>query len=462
MDNINDQIIRSERSDILLIYPPLHRLYGERKQWMPLSILYLSSYLNEHGISAKAYNADCSLEEPECVMSYTDRFQSAKNFLENLNSKNMIWDEIEKVLEDVAPKIIGISVFTEALGPTKKLIDIIHKKYSSVRIIAGGPHAEIDPQYLLEDLHVDYVIKGDGEKSLYDLSRALLFGLDPNHLLGNNISNNIITSVRVDVNELPIPKLEYHYDYEQYRKVGRKLNVSTSRGGCVYACKFCYCSKFKYSLQFRAPERVIDEIAYYIEHYNTKKIFFVDDTFTINRKYIVDICNLIIKRKLDFSWTCTTRAKQVDVDLLTLMKLAGCKSIHLGVESGSSRILELIDKKINIDDVVNSSMLIKNAGIESRLFFMAGLPTETPDDLRLTIDLIKRVRPNETIMSMYVPIPGTPLFDLICNEYYPFDKVDWTTFSRDKVPYHYYINDIDGTYDQILDELYQLVEAMNS
>lgn len=461
MNDINNKIIWSEQSDVLLIYPPLHRLYGERKQWMPLSILYLSSYLNEHGISAKAYNADCSLEEPECVMSYTDRFQAAKNFLNNLNSKNMIWDEIEKVLEDVAPKIVGISVFTEALGSTKKIIDMIHKKYPSVRIIAGGPHAEIHPQYLLDDLHVDYVIKGDGEKSLYDLSKALLCGLDPNFLLGNNISNNIITSVRIDVNELPIPKLEYHYDYEQYRKVGRKLNVSTSRGGCVYACKFCYCSKFKYNLQFRTPERVIDEIAYYINHYNTKKIFFVDDTFTINRQYIVEICNLIINRKLVFSWTCTTRAKQVDVDLLTLMKLAGCKSIHLGVESGSSRILELIDKKINIADVVNSSMLIKNAGIESRLFFMTGLPTETPNDLRLTIDLIKQVRPNETIMSIYVPIPGTPLFDLICNEYYPFDKVDWTTFSRDKVPYHYYVNDIDGTYDQILDELYQLVEKMN-
>ncbi len=462
MNKNNSQITRSEQSDVLLIYPPLHRLYGERKQWMPLSILYLSSYLNEHGISAKAYNADCSLEEPECVMSYTDRFQAGKNFLENLNSKNAIWDEIEKVLENIDPKIVGISVFTEALGSTKKLINVIRKKNPFVRIIAGGPHAEIDPQYLLKNFHVDYVIKGDGEKTLYDLSKMLLCGLDPSLLMGNNISNNIITSVRIDVNELPIPKLEYHYNYEQYRKVGRKLNVSTSRGGCVYACKFCYCSKFKYSLQFRTPERVIDEIAYYIKYYNTKKIFFVDDTFTINRQYIVDICNLIIKRKLIFSWTCTTRAKQVDVDLLTLMKLAGCKSIHIGVESGSPRMLELIDKKININDVINSSMLIKNAGIESRLFFMAGLPTETPNDLRLTIDLIKRVRPDETIMSMYVPIPGTPLFDLICNEYYPFEKVDWTTFSRDKVPYHYYINDIDGTYDQTLNELYKLVEEMNS
>lgn len=106
--------------------------------------------------------------------------------------------------------------------------------------------------------------------------------------------------------------------------------------------------------------------------------------------------------------------------------------------------------------------MIKDAGIECRLFFMAGLPTEKTSDLQMTIDLIKLVQPDETIMSMYVPIPGTPLYDMICQYYYPFDKVDWTTFSRDKTPYHSYIDDPDNTYDIILDELYQLVERMNS
>lgn len=449
-------------ADVLFIYPPLHRLYGERKQWMPLSILYLATYLNEHGISAKAYNGDCSLREPEYVMSYTERFDLAKNYVNNLQSDNEIWQEVGKVIEDVQPKVIGISVLTEALGSTKKLIEIIHAEFPGVVIVAGGPHAEIDPQYLLYELQVDYVMKGDGEKSFFNLADALLNNKDLESTLKGSISERIIYSVRIDVDELPIPKLEYHYHSTLYRKVGRKLNLSTSRGGCVYSCKFCYCSKFKYALRFRRPESVIEEIAYYIEKYQTKKIFFVDDTFTMNRKYVKKICELMIQRQLKVSWTCTTRAKQIDPDLLCLMKKAGCKSIHIGVESGSPRILELIDKRIRIDDVLHAAEMIKGAGIECRLFFMAGLPTETPYDLRCTMNLINQIKPDETIMSMYVPIPGTSLYEFICERFYPLDQIDWTTFSRDQLPYHYYIDNVDGSYDQMLHKLYQTIETLNA
>lgn len=451
-----------DTAEVLFIYPPLHRLYGERKQWMPLSILYLAAYLNEHGISARAYNADCSLEEPECVMTYAERFLSAKNYINNLNSDNEIWSEVEKTIKEVSPKIVGISVLTEALGSTKKLIGIIHACLPDTVIVAGGPHAEIDSEYLLDDLQVDYVMKGDGEKSFYDFAYAVINGKDLKPVLGNNMVNRIIYSVRIDTSELPIPKLEYHYHYDSYGKVGRKLNLSTSRGGCIYACRFCYCSKFKYKLRFRPPESVIEEIAYYIENYHTKKLFFVDDTFTVNRTYVEKICGLMIERNFEISWTCTTRAKQIDSQLLSLMKQAGCKSIHIGVESGSPRILELIDKKIDVDDVIHASELIKSSGIECRLFFMAGLPTETPYDLHCTMDLISQINPDETIMSMYVPIPGTSLYNFICEHFYPFDKMDWTTFSRDKLPYHFYIDDTDGTYDQVLQELYLLVEELNA
>lgn len=453
---------KSDIADVLFIYPPLHRLYGERKQWMPLSILYLTAYLNEHGIPSKAYNADCSLVEPECVMSYADRFQLAKNYIRNLNSDNEIWHEIENVIKNVHPKIIGISVLTEALGATKKIIDIIHQNFPNVVIVAGGPHAEIDPEYLLSKLHVDYVIKGDGEKSFYDLAYALMNGIALDAVLGDHISNRVIRAVRIDVGELPIPKLEYHYHYELYHKVGRKLNLSTSRGGCVYSCKFCYCSKYKYALRFRPPESVVEEISYYINHYQTKKIFFVDDTFTLDREYVKNICRLMIEKRIEVSWTCTTRAGQIDPELLRLMKQAGCKSIHIGVESGSSRILELVDKKIDVDDVIHAAEMIKDSGIECRLFFMAGLPTESPYDLRCTMDLIRQIHPDETILSMYVPVLGTPLYDLICDRFYPFDQIDWTTFSRDQLPYHSYIDDTDGTYDQVLHDLYQLVEELNT
>lgn len=445
-------------TDVLIVYPPLHRLYGERKQWMPLGILYLASYLNEHGINAVAYNADCSLTEPECIMTYENRFAYAKNYYDNLIGDNEIWDEIKSVIIDTQPQILGISVLTESLGSAKKLIELARAELPDVVIVAGGAHAEIDPDFLISALHVDYVIKGDGEATLYNLARDVLKLKNKPEL---QPCQSIIEAERVDLLSLPFPKLEYHYKYYDYKKVGKKLNISTSRGGCVYSCKFCYCSKFKYSLEFRQPKSVVDEIEYCVRNYDTKKFFFVDDTFTLRRQYVIDICQLIISSSLDISWTCTTRASQVDNELLTIMKLAGCKSIHIGVESGSERILEFVDKRINISDVEKASALIKQSKIECRLFFLVGLPTESSTDLLSSINLMKRIQPDETIINMYVPIPKTELYDYICNNNCPIDQIDWLTFSRDKVPYLSYVNNSDGKYEDALLSFFRLADEMN-
>ena len=442
-----------EHSDVLLLYPPLHRLYGERKQWMPLSILCLASYLAQRGISAKAYNGDCDLEEPEMILSYKERFKAGKNFLSNLSGENSVWGEVRKVLEEVSPKVVGISVMTEAMGSVRRMIRLIHELLPTAVIIAGGPHAEIDAEFLLS-LGFDYVIKGDGEETLKQLCEALISGQRP--------KETIMEAVRVPMCELPVPELETHYKFEDYRKVGKKLNITTSRGGCPYACSFCYCSKFKYSLRFQTPKRVAEELEHHVRHYGTKKIFFVDDTFTLDKEYVSKICRQIVKRDIQVSWTCTTRAGQVTDSLLQDMKLAGCKSIHLGIESGSERILKLLNKRIDFDMVEDSVKLIRNNGIDCRMFFMAGLPTESAADLKASIECIQRFRPDETVLDMYVPVPGTPLYEYIRNMGVPLEHTDWCTFSRDKVPYRSYVDDADGCYDEALYDLFNLVERMNN
>lgn len=446
---------QSEKADVLFLYPPLHRLYGERKQWMPLSILCLSTYLTESGIPSKAYNADCDLREPERILSYTERFEAGKCFLQNLHGDNYIWQEVNEVLQKVSPCIVGISVLTEALGSVKRSVEIIRKLLPSSVIIAGGPHAEIDAEYLINCLGFDYVVKGDGEETLRFLCDAIL------HNKKIPITKRIITSAQVPMCKLPVPLLETHINFNAYKKVGKKLNITTSRGGCPFSCSFCYCSKYKYNLRFQSPDFVIKEIAHHVEYYGTRKLFFVDDTFTLKKDYISAICKGIIQNNISVSWTCTTRAGEVDAELLSLMKLAGCRSIHLGIESGSQRILKLLNKKINFNMVDESVFLIKNSGIDCRMFFMAGLPTESSEDLEATIQCIRHYSPAETILDIYVPIPGTALFNYICKMGVRIDNIDWCTFSRDQVPYLQYVNNEDGLYDTKLQELFDVVEEMN-
>lgn len=456
--------------DILLVYPPFHRLFGERKEWMPLGILSLATYLNLNGIKAIAFNADCTIsEKQENVLDNNERFKFAKKYQCNLNTDNIIWDEFNKVLQDTNPKVVGFTVLTEALGSVKKLIEITKKYSKNIKIVLGGPHANIAPAFLLTELLCDYVIRGEGELPLLHLMKNICFHNNVEEL--NTIENlffsdkqnykTTISKSKLKLDELPIPKLEYHYDFPKYEKTGKKMNVSTSRGGCAFSCHFCYCSKFSDKVRWKNPYKVFEELKYYVDTYKTKKVFFVDDTFTCNLKFIFELCNLIIYNKLKLKWTCTTHVNQLDYEILLLMKQAGCTSIHVGVESGSERLLEFMNKRAKVSEILKTSKMIKECGIECRTFFLVGLPTETQKDIEMSINLLKEINPNEAILNIYVPIPQTIFYDYIKQNYYDIDSIDWVTFSRDKVPYAKYTEGSHDVINEAINRFFELAEKNN-
>lgn len=457
--------------DILLVYPPLHRLYGERKEWMPLGILSLASYLNQNGIYAVAYNADCSsIEGSEHVMSYKERFQKAKNYQTNLNSNNFVWDEYIRILGETNPKVVGITVLTEALGSVKKIVALTKAFNSRIKVVLGGPHAEIDPVLLLDEVSGDYAIRGEGEIPLLKIMTNLLSGdltasIDKIEGLcyyknGAFYANH--NNVRLNTDKLPIPKLEHHFEYQKYRKVGKKLNVTTSRGGCMHSCAFCYCSKFRDKIRWRSPGRIYEELQYYVSIYKTKKIFFVDDTFTSNKKFVIDLCTLLINNPLPIEWTCTTRANQLDNEIIPYMKKAGCRSIHIGIESGSERMLSFMNKRVKVDEILVASDIIKENGIECKTFFMVGMPTESKIDIDMSIKLLENINPDEAVLNIYVPIPQTKFYDYIKHHFYNIDEIDWLSFSRDTVPYEKYMDASFGDINDAIDRMFEAVERINS
>jgi radical SAM superfamily enzyme YgiQ (UPF0313 family) len=451
----------------LIVYPPFHRLFGENKNWVPLGILYLSTFLKSHGYDAVAYNADCS-QELEKVMTYKERYECAFNYQIKLAEENYIWDEVREVISKINPGIIGITVLTEALGSVKKVIEIAKAINPDVTIILGGPHALIDPEYLLRFASTDYVIVGEGEVPLLQLVKHLTKEKDSSTIEGVSYYKGnkycLITDKRaIDINNIAIPNLYNCYNLSTSPAIKNKLMIETSRGGCIYSCSFCHASNYKNKITWRSVDSVFNEIKYYYEEYGTNKIFFIDEIFTCNTNLILNLCTKLVDNNIDIKWTCTTHVNHIDSNLLVAMKQAGCDSIHLGVETGSDRLLEFINKKAKKTRIIDAARMIKNAGIQLRAFFLVGFPTETEIDIRDSIYLMETIEPDEALLHIYVPVPGTPMYSYILENYINLnDTICWEKFSRDCTPSESYVHMAHDSFRNLVNEFFDKVEAINS
>jgi radical SAM superfamily enzyme YgiQ (UPF0313 family) len=187
--------------------------------------------------------------------------------------------------------------------------------------------------------------------------------------------------------------------------------------GCPYKCAYCETRQL-WGTTCRAfsPQRVIDEIKNMAKNYGTRGIYFVGDNFTINKKRTSEICRLIKENKLDIKWTCETRADLVNKDLLVDMKSAGCQTIFFGVESGSLRIQEKLNKNIDLEEVRRTFELCKQVGIRTATSFMLGIPGETVEDMQATFKFAKSLNADVCMFNTYIACPGSSLYDEVISQ----------------------------------------------
>ena len=183
--------------------------------------------------------------------------------------------------------------------------------------------------------------------------------------------------------------------------------IMTSRG-CPYGCT--YCSTDTRRVSYRSIDNVLKEIRLVKEKYGTSQFSFKDDSFTVNRKRVEDLCDRLIKEKFNINWECNTRVNLINDDLLLKMKRAGCNSIKVGIESGSERVLKEMNKGITHDQVRNAAKLFRKVGIHWTGYFMMGVPGETVEDVYKTLDFMYEVKPDFASIGVYEPFPGTPMF----------------------------------------------------
>ncbi len=327
---------------------------------------------------------------------------------------------IKKHLEEGDIGAIGTGGLITVYKYCKRLVKDIRKIDLKIPIVIGGSLATSSPNLVMEKIKPDYLVLREGEISFINLinclekqenpktvkgivfkSRNKLIFTPPEELASAEFLDNLLP----DWDAFPVEK------YISYPNIAcgmkRSISVSTMRG-CPFNCRFCY-HIFERRTRFRSPESVINEIKILKKRYRIRHILFSDDLFTVNRKNVEKFCDLIIQQKIDISWSAGGRVDTVDIELLKKMKKAGCTSFGYGFESGSQKILDLMNKRTTVEQARKAAKMTRNAGLVLQEAFMIGFPGETRETFEETIKFcIENDMP--TYFSFTCPYPGTDIF----------------------------------------------------
>jgi len=232
----------------------------------------------------------------------------------------------------------------------------------------------------------------------------------------------------IDYNLLPIPAFDL-VNLRNYRNkatgFGRFMILNTSKG-CPFGCIYCTVRRTKWKA--KSADRVLSEIRTLVRDYYVNVISFFDESFTLDKQRAADICQRLINERLNVVWYCNTRVDCVDPDLLKLMRKAGCRGISYGVESGSQKILENSKKGQNIEQARKAILWTKAAGIKTYASFIVGLPGETWNTVKATLQFVKNTRPNGAQFNVAVPYPKTELYEIAKTNGWITENLDWKAF----------------------------------
>ena len=333
----------------------------------------------------------------------------------------LTYDEIGEEILKRNPDIVSISALTPTIGVALDSADKIKQVKPDTIVVLGGYHPTFEYESVLEEPSVDVVVRGEGEYTFLDLVRTVENGGDLADVQGlafhdeNNFSL-VVTPDRPiieDLDELPFPAFHL-FPMEKYKILNITTNVATiiTTRGCPMQCSFCSSAALHgHHLRRRSPENVCDEIEVRLNEQNIDTIAFMDDTFTLNKKFVRDFCAEIKRRNLKFWWGCTSRVDTLDEELLQLMKDSGCITIFIGVESADRQMLEKMNKNITVSKTEKAFKLARKVGIRTIASCVIGMPEDTKESMKKTIDFVKSLNPNYALYSLATPYPGTRFFN---------------------------------------------------
>lgn len=331
---------------------------------------------------------------------------------------------LQQVLQSMRPVLAGITCTTPTVKSAARLSSTIKSYAPDVSTVIGGSHASALPEQTLREFPAfDYLIFGEGETTLLELCIRLRDGGKDSAINGLAFRENgavTVTESRsliTDLDSIPFPARDL-IDYSAQaghssRGFSNKLlstELFTSRG-CPVGCSFCAIqATFGRSVRFRDPSFIEDEVSRMVREHHFNHVVIADDTFTLLPERAAAISEILGRSGIN-SWNCDTRVNSVSLELLKTMKRCGCEKVAFGVESGSQRMLDLIGKKITVDQVRNAVHWAKQAGIKhiEGNFIIGCDPSETAEDLEETRKLITSLPWTFVSVAVIVPYPGTPV-----------------------------------------------------
>jgi radical SAM superfamily enzyme YgiQ (UPF0313 family) len=407
---------------IILCYPPEKKYqgYGQGTRWLPLGIASIGAYLKKQ---------DKSLD-----IVLLDLFKCTEN------------EAYFKIIEHLSEgdiNIIGFTLMTEQRVSAFNICSRIKNTItwmphgSKIITVLGGPHAYImSDQIISKYLFVNHVIKGEGEKAFY----RLVNHYKNEYPIGNEILGKTIEADMIEnLDEIP-HAIDGFELFDNLPDEFEEAPIIFSRG-CTDYCTFCSTTKFWNGYRSRSASNVFHEMLKYYNRFGTKVFKFHDDACTADIENLKSLCKYIIEFDYNKIWKfeLTARADQFDKELIKLLSETGCNKISLGIESGSERLRKLMNKKLNIDIAKKNIALIKKYKICVNLLLINGYISETDEDVKETVKLIREVKPDMICKQPLMVFPGTRIYEDLKSKKYINDSY-WL---EDK-PQPYYPSMING------------------
>lgn len=382
---------------VALINPGKNQEFGDNE---PLSLACLAAYLNAGGIDVKIID-------------------------------ELAGDNVKEELEKYAPDLVGVTATTPLAMDAYLILDYARSK--GYKTVIGGVHASVLPDEAAS--HADHVVIGEGEKVLLDI----VSGAQTGRIVKGAYTENI--------DDIPPParnllNMEYYVGKRGrmptahlfFLQPGARLASMITSRGCPFSCMFCHNSWKGLPVRYNSPERVMAEISELKEKYRVSAIFFMDDDFFVNKARFKAICSALIESRMNIFWAANARVTSVSPETLALAKKAGCRQISFGFESGSQKILDILEKRSTVEQGEAAVKMTKEAGLLVYGTFMIGNPTETRQDMQLTENFILRNKIDSIGIGITTPYPGTKLWDWCQERKLIPEKINWSDFNMESCP----------------------------
>ena len=380
---------------VLFVYPDISGVerYGARKFYHGLG--YLSAVLKQGGHRTS--------------LIYLQRELSRDEFLAEVDARD--------------PDLVGFSSTTHQHPYVERCAGWLKERYPELLIVSGGIHPTLAPEQVIANDAIDIACVGEGEYTLLELASRLEAGGDYADVSGlwvrcdGEIIHNPLRPLVQDLDELPFADREL-FDYEEMLRENDGWVDMMGGRGCPYDCSYCcnpglrkrYRGLGKY-VRFRRVSHVMAEIRAIAERYEIKTINFQDDTFTVDRDWTLEFCHSYASQ-YDYPFWINTRVERIDGEVVRALAEAGCKGVRIGIESGNERLRnEILKRRMSNEEIIRAFRLLRKHGLETYSCNMLGLPGETLEMIRETVELNRQLEPTEFQFSVFYPYPMTELYD---------------------------------------------------